>query len=414
MYEIVSQNNSRLSKSFCVLFSLITILNGYSSGIGSFSIGMIVFTFFSIIGVVILFIRGGRILLYNAITMLFFLYLLLNTLIVSGLPGNTPSSHGMFNSIMRLGVWVVIISLTSVHLGDYLTIKKCMINVAIISTVYLIIQSIAYYILRIRLTNVFSIGFLRPNYDYYEVYSLYGTTVYRPAGFFSEPSFLGYYILMVLTLVLFDGVEKPQMKLAFFLSLSAVLSTSSSAIYLCAVVWVIYIIRNSKRATKIFWYIVLIGVVPISLYILQNINWASLSTKGPFFSMMSESMSKIFGMTRLSRVGKSFDYLNLLKGVFRVIGVGVGNESSYITGNTTGESVYMNSLTGLFFWGGTIGCIVFFLMNIAIIQKSKNMASKVLLALYLIGGLYSGMYFSLQGIMYLSLVSIINNKGVSP
>ena len=87
--------------------------------------------------------------------------------------------------------------------------------------------------------NVFQIGFLKANYDYYtEFVSYVGTALYRPGSFFSEPAFYGYFVNLVIILLLFNNRdEEKDVKTALFLSFGIILSTSSGGLYVLLVLW---------------------------------------------------------------------------------------------------------------------------------------------------------------------------------
>lgn len=406
------KNIPKRKRLFCVFLALSTILNGYSSGIGSFSIGMIGFIFFILVGFFVLFFEKNRISIVSFLPFAFFVYLVCNTcLTYYTLSPDQISMRNMVFYTIKLGTWAVAISITSQILIDYSKLIIWLKRIANISTVYLIIQSVFFYVFKITLTNLFTFGFIKPNYDYYFSYGISQADSYRPASFFAEPAFYGYYVMLVLVLVLFnDEGLKEKWRQCVFLTVGLLLSTSSSAIYLCIVVWIVYLVQSARGWIKILAYMIagIIGAVLLSLY--NTVNWVALSSMGSFGRTISYSINKISNATILSRIGGSFDYLEHLDNLHRVFGIGIGNEFSYISSGQDDTSVYMNAATTLLFWGGIIGAFLFSIMLIYLFRNTRSIPARVLIILYAIGGLYSGIYFSIQGIFYLMIIMYISQS----
>ncbi len=403
---IEKHNVGQIEKIFTVFLSLAVILNGYASGIGSLSIGMVLFAFFVIITALNI-SRQCRFPLYSLLPTLFFVLMLFNTLIESLCLDQTYfNGRNTINSIIRLFIWAISTSFMSILMVDYNLYWKWMHKVAAVSSLYVIIQTIALYLLHIVLPSVFIIGPLRPNYDIYE-YSQLTKSGFRPSGFFAEPSFLAYFLIINLVHLLFSKEDiEDRSKLTFIVLIGLFFSTSSSGIYIALIVLSLFFIYKTEGKSKIIAYFIMIAVVLSGWTLFGNINWSQVRT-GIFGNTFGYALSKINTLSNSGRVGKSFAYLESLEKKDWIFGVGFGNEASYIMKSKTINGLYMNSITSLIINGGLFGMSLFLLMNAFYFTKTKNVCCKILIGIYVFCGYFSGIYFSIHGIMYLITIIVL-------
>lgn len=400
------QCNSKSDGIFPIIYTIFycisTLLNGYSSGVGSLSIASIGYLVLSIFGLLYIIIakKSLRNVWFIPIIMLVFLLICTSLSILFG-DFQIFSLESIFMDFIKIGIWVISTSFLAVYLLDYCLAKKTLNIIAIFCTIYLIIQSIFFYIFGITLTNLFSFGFLKPNYDYYFSYDIYsGQFSYRPASFFSEPSFYGYFVLMVFAINLFDRkFIKEKLLFLCVLFLGLLLSTSSSAIYLTILTIFIYVVYKNKGWKKFLSIAIVLLSAALLFYFISNFKFSDNQIGRTF----SYSVNKINDISIISRVGGSFEHLDKLNSFQKLFGIGVGNENLFISEGVSNENIYMNSVTTMIFWSGFFGFTLFTLLLVYMFFKTKNPVARFILVLYYFNGFYSAFYFSVFGIMYLSL-----------
>lgn len=392
----------RQKNLFALFLSLYTILNGYSSGIPGLSIAMILCSFYSVYSIITL-IKKNRIKVgHNGIVISPLIYVLalvfLSLFSILFLESHQIYFSSMIFNILKLSVWAVMISLAGYVFFDYNLFIKWIFRIGIITNLYLLLQNFTHYILGFTLTNVFDIGFIKPNYEGYGVIegNLLNTTNYRPSSFFGEPAYFGYFIVLVLIVSLFDQTLKGnKIVRSLFYSVGIVLSTSSGAIYIMIIVWGLYFFLNESMRIKLLG-ISLISISTILIIVLSfNID-SILSTMGNFGHALEYAINKVSNVSNLARVGGSFDKISgFLHGNFIWIGKGIGNQV---------ELEYLNAIATIIAWNGIIGVILFILLIISFLKKRLDKVSIVILIVYIINGLYSGMYLSIHSIMYLIVI----------
>lgn len=408
-----SLNNKRNSipSFFCLLLSLVPILNGYSSGIGSFSLGMLVFSiivFFVTINFIV--IGGSKKNSFNVFLPIFLTLIFIFSSLVSYLTidyYSKPVLSVVFAAWLKRLIWgISIVSIPTFI--KYSKLCKALKVIAVISTVYLIIQNVFFYILKIPLPNIIEYGFLRPNYDYYSSsgnLSLVGTSQYRPSSFFAEPAFYGYFIILVLsTIMLGHKVKRADVGLSLFLSLGIVLSTSSGGMYILALIWVFYFIKrfksNVKTAKSILFAFIIIVFLILFILLFNNLN--ILQNYGTFGEVLYKALNKVSSWNINSRLGRSFDKLAYLSGRNLFFGVGIGCNDYFLAAYSS--EGYVNGIVELILQNGIFGLFLFFLYLFILFFNSKDFLIRALIIIYIIDGLYSGIYFSLFGMLYLIVI----------
>jgi len=283
-----------------------------------------------------------------------------------------------------------------------------MFRIANILTVYIIIQTIAFYIFSLYIPNIYNFGILKPYDELYAAYDLLGSgVILRPGSLLSEPAFYGNYILCVLTMLMFSeqyGNKKKDIFLSIFYSLGTVLSTSTSAIYLLVILWLCYFY------CKGFKKLLIIGILSIATFTIFALFIAFdfeiiISKLGYFGNAILLAIEKIKYYSTSSRIGRSYGYINLLNFNQRLLGIGIGNEQVFIKSKLPISGAYLNSLTTLIFWAGYFGVLAYALYIISIIKKAiKDKISFILLMIYIVKGFSSGIWFSTYGILFMTII----------
>lgn len=140
----------------------------------------------------------------------------------------------------------------------------------------IIVQTMLYYLLRFHL-RIIPVALLLPGSDIWIGRALYGVSrageMYRPSGFFLEPSHMFLYCVPLLCiLLLMPGVDKYRIRSAVLISCGLLLSTSGFGIVLVFAVWGAYMVlyRNETEIGPVLLklltprsIIALIGVMTI-------------------------------------------------------------------------------------------------------------------------------------------------------
>lgn len=396
---------------FAVFYSLALILNGYASGIGSFSIGMICFIIFIVVAL-IKYGSDAKLNINELLPILFFIFMTVMTVVHIGrLTDNRLNLRNTIFYIIKFGMWAFSASITSRCLMDYFIIKKWLRYVANVSVAYIAAQYIFMYGFHVILPSLFTFGLLRPNYDIYKG-SQFGVNGFRPSSFFAEPSFFALFMLLNLVLIMFDNRPfHSKRKPLVIYTLSIILSTSSGGIYIAIIVWCLYFIMCAKGNMRLLSYTMLAIVGVLGFIAFSKVDWDSVGS-GVFGATMKYALLKFQTISTSGRIGKVYAYLDLLTPSDWIAGVGVGNEIAFITQNTSITGLYMNSVTQLIYWGGVLGVTLFACMNAVLFFRTKKTVVRVLIGVYLLYGFFSGMYFSLSGMIYVMMIELLSNSNL--
>ena len=299
---------------------------------------------------------------------------------------------GFVVTAAKMIIWAISIAYGFKYIlkEDFL---KYSVRVSMIATLFLIIQTILYYLFSIKVPNGLSFGIIK----FVGVDISTFVSAYRPASFFAEPAYYSLFIVLPLCFLLFMDKKKRDLKTILFLSLGIILSTSSAGIYLLAILFAIYMISSSrKNATKLL--VLLLIVLPFT--ILVCLNYASiLNNLGGVGDATLGAINKINNYETSSRLVGSYQYMSLLSGGEKLMGYGLGNE--YIP--FYGSVVYLNSITRLFLQTGIIGVTVFVVYLLSLLKRVKNPTSLFMVITYFIKSVTAGAMFAVGGYYILSL-----------
>lgn len=397
------------------IFAISFILNGYASGISGISLGTLMFIFYSIYATLIVIksehrFRFGRTACFGAPLLMLIGFVQISMLSLLFTSSPLVSWRSMIFTTVKLIIIAISISVVPYIFCDYKVVLKWLIKISTAATVYLIIQYIAYYILSLRLTNIFEIGFLRAYVEGHGVVSdIYGMSQYfRPASFFVEPSYYGTYIVCTLTMYLYEkrkSFGRKETLYSLFLSIGVLMSTSTASIYLLVLLWCIYFCQNWKNPK----FVIVLLVIPLIIILALILN-----TQGDniyeFFGSFGDTLRYTIEKPQLygtsSRLGGSYTYISYLEGIQKFIGIGIGNGESYIAAITGEDYVYMNSITLILFWCGYLGILVYAIFVIALIKNNKDKCSQMLILIFIIKGFSSAIFFNFYSILILTVIII--------
>ncbi len=382
--------------AFWFVFSF--VLNGYASGIPGVSLGSLLFVFFIILS----FLSPHKYKCKSSIYLLLvgFLFISILDYVTVGLYGNP------IIGILKLAIWGLMINRVTPSYIRFDSLQKWFNILSIVLISYLAVQIVGFYVLGIYFPNIFTFGPLQPYDEGYADYSLLSESIIlRPASLLSESSFLGNFLLVSLLINLDSTKELKGKSLLFplFLSLGVIMTTSTSAMVLLVLVWLVYFGKLNKYIKA---GILVVSVVFSIQIIKTGIELINIKDE----SSLGYSIEKFNHLDTSTRFGKSYDYLVYLKGSNRVLGVGVGNETSFIASHyssNSDEDIYLNSVTGLLFSVGILGTFLFtlFIVYLFLLSiKRKSRLSLCIILIYVIKAFSSGILFSTYGILFLMIV----------
>lgn len=231
----------------------------------------------------------------------------------------------------KLALWATVTTFLSWRLFRPRVTLSAVQVVAALGSIYLIVQWFAWNARSIFLPFVIEQELFPPIQDSYrDVEALMGHFEYfyfRPASFFGEPAYFGYYALLTLILILFfqrREVTAKQWILTLLVSVAAILSTSTTALYLIPLTWVIWVVHQARSGRFGRFSMVTLGV-GCGLAVAWILRGGSNGSLG-LASSLESSMAKLGNWQSSARLGGSLDSLEHLTWPERIFGVGMGNE----------------------------------------------------------------------------------------
>ncbi len=203
-------------------------------------------------------------------------------------------SHGIgaFEIIITVLIFFYALAANN-DVFDETLIWKSIVVVSCIATVGVLLQTLSYYLLGTRLflcpTNLMDKS-VWTRYGVETSAQLLSSALYRPAAFFLEPSMFAQYVLLgVMYLRLSETRDKRNFKIAIFLSIGVVASTSGMGIASLIVVWFLsYLneITENKKLLKGLLGILVFVIVFIIAYLVSD--------------SLRNSVLRIFGLAEMS------------------------------------------------------------------------------------------------------------------
>jgi len=310
----------------------------------------------------------------------------------------------LMREMVQLVVYLAVIN----GLFDIKILLSYCRKIAICATILIIIQYFCYYVLGFHLQLV-AISLLENSASQWFDLVRTGTigvtgtrlSFYRPSAFFLEPSHFAIYCIPVIVTTLFSrtGDEKRERKIALFVSLGVLLSTSGMGIGIVVMCWAIYLgfFYGQKGEARTIKLKKLLSVRSIALIIFFLIVLAVLYTSVPFFrhsvrriffSEGNASLTAIEGRTITGRRS-----LKMLHGIRRFIGYG----DFYNIGGWNMAAFYF--VTFRFGWVGTALFYSFYVYSLFKLKREAQMMSLVFLILSFFTvhmfGAYYKMYYTM-------------------
>lgn len=278
-------------------------------------------------------------------------------LVVDG-PASLPDV--LFRSAKVL-LWGFSVSVTSYVLLNIDRLTSVMKIVTWCACLYLIFQTVAWNVFDVFTPSVMDNSFFPPMQEGYldEAYLIahYELFYLRPASFFGEPAYFSYYAIVLFVLVLFRQHHRSRNDWALLsvMTLCVALSTSTTGLYMTAIVWVVWVVRRavvSERAGGLFTTGAYFGLLVATLMLIAG-NAGDLR----FLQTLQHVSAKPLGWASSGRLGGSYELFDELDGLQRLIGVGFGNEEVYLRLG----GVFYNDVTAILLGAGYLGLLIFVL-----------------------------------------------------
>lgn len=285
-------------------------------------------------------------------------------------------------------------------------------SLAIITSTYLILQYMSYYIFNYKLPWVLQGVDL--NYavtditEYLQNYARINSYYFRPTSIFLEPAQFAQFIAPFLALTLFPCTRRQRIdyKLAMFLTASMILSTSANAYALVLVIWTLWYVYNSlitKRYEYIIVYSIIILLAIVAIFYLYKSNGEFNQVVSRFFTIGNGTTSS----ANVRLLGGIYFY-TALDPIFKFFGIGFGNYNgftrTYSVLSLYGiQKEYMNSLSYILVSSGITGLLIFLFILHRVYIKS-SLSSRILLILLIILCLSSSIYSSPMYVVLFTLI----------
>ena len=241
---------------------------------------------------------------------------------------------------------------------------------SIISTIFLIIQYLAYIFMnRIILGQFGSLALtdLKQHKQFYDTYAAYN--LFRPESFFSEPSHYATFICGFLLICSMRKINKKNILIMAFCSLGILLSGSTTGLCGAVFVWAFFSLRLMKQKNSIVYLLPIIVIaVVVFLFVSQTVS----------FQIM---MQRTFNSR--DAIKSRFDWvdsLHILRSPLTwMFGYGSSSDVIELTGWIPGWAIILVQY-------GIIGIFLFILSYILLFMHS-NKTGKIILVYFMMMGL---------------------------
>ncbi|MGV3026956.1 hypothetical protein ACED96_14670 [Clostridium thermobutyricum] len=383
--------NIKLKNAFTILIVLYPILAIYASPIPKVSIADILLIILIIF--ISFYILRENDNIYNIINgkmFVFLIYIIISTLIIILIDNNLKEI--LFSSL-RYILYIITITFYVKKFFMYDYAIKLLKKTSLIISIYIFIQFIFYYILGIVLPNI--IPGLRVmgteniliNIDYARKSYL----LFRPTGFFFEPSHCVQYLSIILIYYLFnfENIKNKDLKYAIITTIAIIFTGSSTGTLILFIIWGMWFFKKLRKHNilkNIKFIISFITVCILGGSILINMNFIQKS----LFRLVGSGSNGGEAITgRFANYGSVINTENMFKFFF---GNGINSNNEYLPGIPL--AIYSI---------GVIGFIILFYIWIK--SSIKNVGVKrIIMIIFIILNLGTAIAFSEGILLYYSLI----------
>lgn len=219
---------------------------------------------------------------------------------------------------------------------------------------------------------------------------------FRPYTLLGEPSHFAYYISISLAVLLFLDKNITSKKFKFVLglySVSLILSTSGTGIYLLVIIIIFYISNNfNKKNLKLL----LNSIIIFSLMFIF------------YRSHIIYSFSRI--IISSSRYLSFLVYFKELSPIHKLIGIGAGNSSIYFENSIKNlNSTFMSGVGRIFVESGFFGGVAFLLIFIYLLKKSTKQ-SRIFVIIFIFLNFIEVTFFNIYMVLLMVWPTLEHHK----
>jgi hypothetical protein len=412
--DLQTKTNNKYYLIFTFLVITMPIVNSYASPLPSIGLSEFLILIFMPILLINLFKSQQKIKIHGY--WLYFYYcVLISLLILLGYPSFSAIDVG--ERLLRDAFYTCIIFILAQNFFNIDYGYKLYRFLTIIACVFLLLQFIAFYLFNYTLPWI--IPGLELNYSnidtdtYVQSYTSLYSTYYRPTSFFLEPSYFSQFVTPFLILLLFQSNKKVDYKLAIFISIAMLLSTSANAYIFLVVVWISWFIYRSLSVGNIKNIIGLIFTLLILVLVIMI-----LFKYSSIFNSVLDRFTTIGDGTSNSanvRLLRGIYFFGAIDPIFKLVGIGFGTFQDFsllfsVSGMYDFTSEYMNSFSYLLISSGVVGISVF-LYVIFLLYRKVNIPAKVLIIFMMTTFLSSSIYSSPIYVILFAFILNMTRKG---
>lgn len=190
---------------------------------------------------------------------------------------------------------------------------------------------------------------------------------FRPSSLLLEPAHFAVFAIFHLIVILHSKkiTEKRKLVMGISISIFALLSTSSTALIVIPLVWILYYLFISSSTRKKMLYFIIVSIIFLTIF---------------QFNFAKEALDRVINLESIVVTGRVFAGSHLLNSMNTrelFFGVGFGNVSSI---------QYMNSFNLIIFYLGRFGMAIFSLIFLVVFVRSSKYSKLTLIVLLMLMG----------------------------
>lgn len=328
--------------------------------------------------------------------LLFCAYIIVSTVISVSLQNNDN-----FSIVLRSGKFVfLIVFVICMYYENLFDIDygiKILKNITLIASLYIIVQTICFYVLHMTLPGIIPNLVEQGEYDNLSYGYAKNLALFRPTSFFLEPSMFSEYVIVYLVYVLFNENGRNTYLQAIIITIGIICSTSGSGYVYCFLAWGMFLYKKfmtniTSKKILVIVFITLLGICFAPK--LLNISIVNKSIQRGIDG------SETGGNAFLGRVS-SLEFYNELNGIYKIIGMGYGNPV---------DGKFMNSLSYVMYCCGVVGIILLVYLFYSLLKfKSCNKGKNAFIIIWICSLFFSTTFVATKICFYIVFL-LMNNR----
>ena len=400
-----SSSYGLIRKTFSIFIAAMPLFASYYSGLQGFTVCDVCLVFFTLISFFVLdssaeYFFNITILMVGVVAIIVLSVISMVIQIIFDF-AEVPTKD-IFIRIIRYAFYVFVALFVCKRMLNVHILVKSIVGIALVATIFLIVQVVAYQIFGVYIKGTISSIPL-----YVEGYNVADRMVFgdmfRATSFFLEPAHYSRYATIALSIVLFRNktVQNKDIVRGVFVSVGIILSTSSQGYVLLALIWLVFILVRLRYVQSTFvmsLFIVAICLSPILLHIVLKIPVVSLTLKRSL-----NGLSAGQNAATEARLGGVRYFLDLPT-IYKIIGMGFGNIP---------DKSWMSSATYWLYGGGLVTFFIFLIFMVKGLIR-LNGFHRIVFLCYCLLFISDDSYYSYMLILFLSLslFKMENSKSV--